>query len=160
MLASCSSLSPRQPPDPDLLWSLNGRLAVITADRRGTFGLDWQQYGRDFEIDLLGPLGMGVARVVAKDGLVTLDVPGEKAITARNADALLASVTGLDIPVSPMRYWVRGKPAPGRFERTDAGFRQLGWTIEYLTFEGELPVRMKVSRPEARLTLVVRRWEA
>ena len=158
VLAGCTTIAPTPSPDPD--WYLNGRLAVIAGDRRGSFGLDWAQFERDYTIDLYGPLGLGVARVERVGGTVTLKVPGEPEVSARNADDLLVSVTGLAIPVTPLRYWVRGEPAPGRFVPTENGFRQGGWTIEYLSRDDGLPTRMTVSRPEARMTLVVRRWEA
>lgn len=156
-LVGCTSVAPT--PDTQPEWNLNGRLAIVAGDRRGAFGLDWAQFERDYTIDLFGPLGLGVARVERAAGKVTLKMPGEPAISARNADELLVRVTGLAVPVTPLRYWVRGKPAPGYFTETDSGFRQGGWQIEYLREENGLPVRMVVSRPEARMTLVVRRWE-
>ncbi len=92
--------------------------------------------------------------------IATLDVPGDPPVSARSADELLFQSTGLALPVTPLRYWVRGKPAPGAFSRTESGFVQSGWTVEYLGFEQGLPTRMRIERPEVRLILVVRGWEA
>ncbi len=157
-LVACTSIAPSIDADP--VWAMNGRIAVVAGDRRGAFGFDWAQFERNYTIDLFGPLGLGVARVARSGGRVTLSVPGEPAVSASSADVLLERVTGLAVPVTPLRHWVRGEPAPGRYERTETGFRQSGWTVEYLKFDGDLPVRMRVSRPEARMTLNVRRWEA
>ncbi|XOV85859.1 MAG: lipoprotein insertase outer membrane protein LolB [Pseudomonadota bacterium] len=137
-----------------------GKLGVVAEQQRGSFGINWQQRGEDFEINLLGPLGISAARVYRQGPLVTLDVPGEPPVSAPDADALLYQSTGVALPVAPLRYWVRGKPAPGRFARTRTGFIQAGWTVEYLGFEQGLPTRMRVERPEVRLMLVVRAWEA
>ncbi|MDZ7684140.1 MAG: lipoprotein insertase outer membrane protein LolB [Gammaproteobacteria bacterium] len=157
-LGGCATTS-RDSVSLDPAWHLNGKLGVVSRDRRGSFGLDWQQFEGGYEIDLLGPLGMGVARVRRAGNQVTLEMPGEAPITATNADELLYRATGLAIPVTPMRHWVLGEPAPGRFRARDDGFRQYGWDIAYQRFEDGLPMRMTVSRAEARLTLIVRRWE-
>lgn len=160
LLAACTSrpvvtgsFSPE-----DQSWSLVGKLGVSAGLERGNFTIDWQQERNAYRINLLGPMGVGVARIEGDDDQVTLNLPGESPVTASNANDLLLATLGLDIPVKPMRYWVRGKPAPGAWRKTPSGIRQQGWNIEYLEFEEDLPVRIRLTRPEVRLVMVVKAW--
>lgn len=139
-------------------WSLTGKLGVVAGTERGNFSVNWRQQQDSFEINLLGPLGLGIARVNGDANGVVLSQPGKSPVTAATPDELLLSTLGLDIPVTPMKQWVRGRPARGRYRNTNDGFVQFGWTVQYLEFKNSLPTRMRVSRPEVRLTMVVRQW--
>lgn len=142
----------------DAVWSLTGRLGVVAGRRHGSFTVDWRQNRAAYSIDLLGPLGIGVARITSDGRKVTLHIARHDPVVADSAEALLAKSLGLDIPVTPMRYWVRGKPAPGAHETTADGFRQAGWTVDYLDYRQGLPVKIRLTRPEVKLLMVVRRW--
>lgn len=142
----------------DNVWSLNGRIGISSGKRHGAFTVDWRQDQDDYNISLLGPMGVGAARITRRDGMVTLQVPNQDPLVARSADELLSAALGLHIPVTPLRYWVRGKPAPGYWRATPDGFVQSGWTISYLAYASGLPVKMVVSRPEVKMTMVVRKW--
>ncbi|MEX2365481.1 MAG: lipoprotein insertase outer membrane protein LolB [Pseudohongiellaceae bacterium] len=142
----------------DQTWSLAGKLGVLAGDTRGTFTIDWQQHREQFEINLLGLFGLGHVRVNGNLEGVMLNVRGQEPVYADSPDALLLATTGLDIPVTPLRYWVRGKPAPGRYKKHERGFSQMGWRVEYLSCDQGLPVRLRVTRPQVRLTMVVHQW--
>lgn len=137
---------------------MKGKLGVVAQGQSGSFTIEWSQHQDAFEISLFGPLGMTAARVTGDGEGVSLEAPGEPLVTARSADALLADNLGLDIPVTPLRFWVRGVPAPGPHRKGRDSIAQFGWTIEYLQHQDGLPVRIRLSRPEVRLVLVVRQW--
>jgi outer membrane lipoprotein LolB len=76
-------------------------------------------------------------------------------------------------PFEALRYWVLGVPAPGAVtnETRDAAglmqqLEQQGWTIVYERREAvassagglQLPSKLRATRGEQRLTLVVDRW--
>jgi outer membrane lipoprotein LolB len=161
MLAACATrpvLEGNEIAD-DAVWALRGRIGISSDGQNGTFSVDWRQDGATFEISLSGPLGIGVARITGAPRKTVLEVPGETPVIAESADGLLQATIGLNIPVEPLRFWVRGLPAPGPFERTDDGLRQEGWTVTYLAKEeGGLPTRLRLSRPEARVTMVIKQW--
>ncbi|MEX0941182.1 MAG: lipoprotein insertase outer membrane protein LolB [Pseudomonadales bacterium] len=142
----------------DGTWSLRGKLGISAGQERGNFTIDWQQDGDQFEIHLLGPLGMGVANISGTDQGVVLRVPGEEPVFAVSADELLANVMGFNFPVAQMKYWVRGRPAPGRYRDVNHGFTQFGWKVEYLAIEQALPVRIRLTRPEVKLIMAIRQW--
>ena len=160
MLCACSTkplVVQRGAPD-DGIWSLTGRLGVSAGDRHGSFTVDWRQDKEAYQIDLLGPMGIGVAHIAGDTDKVTLRVPRHPPMTAASAEGLLSRSLGLDIPVTPLRYWVRGKPAPGAYQQMADGFSQLGWKVEYLAYARGLPTRIRMTRPEVKLLMVVRQW--
>ena len=139
-------------------WLMKGKLGVVAEGQSGSFTIEWSQQEDQFAISLFGALGMTAARIIGDSEGVSLQAPGEPLVTARSADALLLDNLGLDIPVTPLRFWVRGVPAPGPHRTGPDSIHQLGWTIEYLQHQEGLPVRMRLTRPEVRLVLVVRQW--
>lgn len=142
----------------DGIWSLSGRLGVAAGNRHGTFTVDWRQHKDNYQIVLLGPMGIGVARITGSPDRVTLKIPRHAPMTARSPEALLVRSLGLNIPVTPLRYWVRGKPAPGPYQPTSDGFKQQGWTVKYLDYLQGLPTRIRLTRPRVKLIMVVTQW--
>lgn len=142
----------------DGVWSMTGKLGISAGRHHDNVTVDWQQNKDKYRIDLLGPLGLGIARITGSAGKVTLKMPRRAPLVANSPEALLADSLGLDIPLTPMRYWVRGKPAPGPVQQTADGFRQFGWTIDYLAYLQGLPVKIRLTRPEVKMLIVVRRW--
>lgn len=158
LVSACASRPIISSAGNDDAWSLNGRIGINAGSRHGSFTVDWLQRPGHFEINLLGPLGMGVARVTGDPGRVVLDVPGQAPVVADSPDSLLKQAVGVDIPVTPLRYWVRGKPAPGPHRSTADGFHQFGWQVAYLRYEKQLPVKIRLTRPEVKVMMVVKQW--
>jgi len=90
--------------------------------------------------------------------------------SARDADALLAHVTGWVLPVSGLRYWVRGVPAPGSEARAsrDAQGRltrlvQDGWDISYNRYQvvdgASWPAKLRLERADIVVRLVIDQWQ-
>lgn len=157
-LAACTSRPVITGTGAEASWSLNGRLGYIAGKEHGNLSVDWRQRPDHFEINLLGPLGVGVARVEGEPGRVVLDMAGRDPVVARSADDLVEQVIGVALPVSQLRYWVRGKPAPLPHQSTADGFRQLGWQIAYLQYEQQLPVKIRLTRPGVKVMMVVKKW--
>ena len=154
-------------------WQLTGRMGLRVPGESGTLSLEWQQDHSDYKLYLDGPLGTSVARIEGSQKGVRLWADG-KEYQGRNPEALLFQMTGWDLPVSLLRYWILGIPAPlPGFQNDSQGLRlnnqglaerisQNGWQVEYLAyrdFKGlVLPSRLKVSRGEVKVTLSVRSW--
>lgn len=139
-------------------WSMTGKLGVQAAQASGNLGIRWQQQAETFEIDLYGPLGVHVGQIGGDAESAWLDTGGERQ-QAATADALAETALGYPLPVSPMRYWVRGIPAPGgNMVRHADGFSQRGWRIRIIDAEPAGPGRMQLIRNDIRLLLVVREW--
>lgn len=158
VLTACTSVPPPVPGGEDA-WSLTGRLGVRSGEQKGSFGIDWRQGHNAFDVTLFGPLGVTAARVYGDGEGVSMDVPGQGTVSAETPEALIARTLGMDIPVTPMRYWVRGEPAPGPWRGDGDTIRQFGWQVNWLARDASgLPTKIRLTRPEATLVLAIRAW--
>ena len=151
------------------VFSLDGRVAVAAADQGFSGGLAWRQDGAQAEIDLRGPFG-GTALSIRLDGTrMTVTDSNGTSIAGDAARDYVASQVGAPLPVSELRYWLVGVPAPQLpFQETIgpdgrlAALEQAGWQLRYSRYQmvGELalPARIDVESERARLRLAVSSW--
>ena len=179
VLAGCAS-QPVPPPkpatefDPALpdyaAWSLRGRVSLVHGEQGWHAGMNWQETAGHYRLDLSGPLGQGALQITgAVDGMSRLQTANGEQYTARDADALVLTVTGWQLPVSGLRFWVRGIPAPGgdaTMTTDDRGrlarLRQSGWDITYSRYQAaagrDWPSRMRLEDTDISVTLIVDEW--
>ncbi len=150
-------------------WDMTGRLNMKVPGQSGTMSLDWQQQGDQYRLALDGPLGASIARISGGRQGVSVTASDETRY-GPSPEMLLYSLTGWQFPVSNLRYWVRGLPAPGndaRIRLNNLGYpdkiEQQGWVVAYqqygLSGSQRLPVRLVVSRGDVRLSLIVSSWQ-
>ena len=150
-------------------WTLDGRVAVATAEEGFSGGLAWRQRGTKAEIELHGPLG-GVALAIRLDGMqmTVMDASGASIAGAAARD-YVASQIGAPLPVAELRYWLVGVPAPDQPHQESIGadgrlsaLEQAGWRLRYSRYDPvgrlELPARIEIESEAARLRLVVSKW--
>lgn len=185
-IAGCAQLSqpsPRLPSNPEQawqarrlalqkieVWKLKGRLAIDAIKEVWTGTLHWAQNGDEFEILWFFPFGQGSVKLQGNPERVTLWLPKKAPMTATSAEDLLKINLGWSLPVSGLRYWLLGLPAPelpvlnlsldswGRVLRLSQG----GWQIQYLDYQSinhyELPGKIFLNNPKLRLRLVIDQW--
>lgn len=152
-------------------WELKGRLAIDAIKEAWTGTLHWVQKGDVFDILWFFPFGQGSVELQGNHELVTLRLPKEELMTATSAEDLLRIRLGWSLPVSGLRYWLLGLPAPelptislfldpwGRLQRLSQG----GWQIRYLDYKSinnyELPGKVFLNNPKLRLRLVIDQWK-
>jgi outer membrane lipoprotein LolB len=151
------------------VWQLNGRTSLRLGEEGATASLTWRQDDAAYRIDLRGALGVGSLRIRGDaDGVTVRTADGER-YRADSPRELVRAVSGYDLPVGFLRYWVIAQPVPwleGRVRLDDAGrpgvIRQGGWRVRYDEFESvdgySLPGRVAVTREKTSIRLVVRRW--
>ncbi|MBV2179802.1 MAG: outer membrane lipoprotein LolB [Castellaniella sp.] len=132
-------------------------------------GFSWRDDGRTLRLDLSTPLGSVLARIQVAPGLSVLEHADGSRESASSPDDLLQLVWGHSMPVSGLRYWIRGQVEPGRAvtdeQRDDQGrptaLRQDGWDIRLSSYDAQGPGRIRLFRQDAqgewRLQLIVDR---
>ena len=177
LLAACASRPPAGPAGPAdaaaLMalehWQVSGKVGLRQNGTGNSARLDWQQSGAAYTISLNGPLGLGAIRIEGDaDGVTVTNKEGTH--QAASPEALIERLSGWQIPVSELVYWVRGLPAPelpvlatemahGRLQRLS----QAGWQIEYREYQWAdgllLPAKIVLERPQTRLTLLLKHWQ-
>ena len=149
-------------------WELQGKVGIRSAVDALSASLQWQQQQARYAIQLRGPLGQGGADINGGPQQVSIDIPGEGRFEADNPETLLQKTTGWQLPISDIQYWIRGIPAPETpFEQVVEENRlqtldQNGWHIQYVRYQRFgvlLPSKIKLSRGQIRITLVVKKWQ-
>ncbi len=149
-------------------WQLIGRLNLRVPRESGTMSIDWQQQLQQYSLVLDGPLGSTIASITGSDAGVSVTVSNETRYGSSPED-LLHALTGWQFPVSFLKYWVVGLPAPGGEAQIALGnqgyperIEQSGWRIAYQKrspADGlHLPTRLTISSGDIRLSLIVSNW--
>ena len=152
-------------------WQLNGRVSLTRGEEGWHAGLYWQEQADTFYLRVSGPLGQGGFQLNGDArGIVLVDADGQSFV-ARDVDALLVQVTGWQLPVKGLRYWIRGLPAPAagkaKATRDEVGqllrLEQSGWTVNYQRYQlvGDvlLPVKLQLLHADIAVRIVVDQWE-
>jgi outer membrane lipoprotein LolB len=171
LLAGCATIEKQTAPAGPICedFYLSGRVLVKHGTEAASGKISWQHHPDSDDLLLSNPFGQGVARIVRGDGLVTLTTPDQKVYQAKDVEDLTEQVLGWRLPLAGLPDWVRGRAAAGAPAQTRldgshrlAQLRQSGWLVEYLEYkcEGGPPVRLRLSRDDAQIRLVIDQWRA
>ena len=180
LLAGCSVLEMKKKQASELAWEARrARLSQIDrfalqarVSSGGLFGvkgnLSWKQQRDDFQMRVAGPFGVGAATITGTGRQV--EIRSAKGVfTTRNPEQDLHDRLGWTFPVSHLRYWALGLPAPGSdaaMELDEGGritsLEQDDWTLEYDEYQDagelELPRKFAVANDEVKIKVVVDEW--
>lgn len=151
-------------------WQVQGRIAVSDDNQGWSANFDWQQHGESFRIRLRGPFGQGAVELLGDEKGVRLLQADKHVVYASSAEDLLHQQTGWRLPVSSLRFWLRGLPVPDVASnfRVDLQGRlidlqQHDWSIDYSRYQQlenySLPDRLKLEDGSLRVKFVVDRWQ-
>jgi outer membrane lipoprotein LolB len=128
--------------------------------------LDWHQSGDVSALHLAGPFGVGgLAITMTPAGLSLNGAPPSADVTEK-----LQARLGFELPLDNLKFWLLGIPNPAApFDLTRNAqdraqhLAQAGWSIDYDQYRPDkgdvLPVRLVLSRADARVRIVVDRWQ-
>lgn len=179
-LSACSHLQDSTEPQPSIsweqhktqlqtinAWDISGKIGIRTPEESNSASLKWLQQQQSYQIDIRGPLGQGGASIAGKPNHVSVDIAGEGSFSGPSPEYILYSKLGWDIPISDIYWWVRGLPAPDKpYQHTLLDNRlnelqQAGWTVQYVRYNSlspSLPRKLRLSRGDLRITLVINSW--
>ena len=154
------------------IWEIRGRLGVQTENNGGSVDITWKQSEQEYSIRLIAPLGAGNYLILGNDEYADVRFPDGRKETIDNVDQAFASTLQVDLPVTAIRYWLRGLPAKGlpvtSISWNNKGLinriKQSGWNVEMKKYTGAkilLPHSIYLSRdddPELDIRLVLRQW--
>ena len=158
--------------DPDVLtqWTAKGRIALVAHGEGGSGSFVWQQRSERTELRVRGPLGAGGLQVVTDGETLELANGTGEPLDGAAARAEFERRLGVALPLTELRYWMLGVPAPpatgGPVEKpegaTAPGFIQRGWTVTYDTLGAQagwqLPARLSAATGATRVRIVIDDW--
>ena len=152
-------------------WDISGRVGIKTDRDSGSATLHWHQFGSDFEMRIIAPLGQGTYIFRGSPAGVVMLGPDNVVITADNPEQLMLDALGWSVNLAGMQYWIRGIPEPdttysklsldgyGRLGYLD----QAGFSIEiqrYAELEKfSLPEKLTIKSDDLQLKMVIKSWE-
>ena len=151
-------------------WQLNGRAALQLKEQALSASVQWRERPAHYRIDLRGGLGAGNIRVVGDDTQVVLTRADGERLTASNPEELIRATTGYELPISLLRWWVTGRPAPWLEGEVvvDADGRaqwleQAGWQVVFDRYTAQsgyaLPGRLALSRHHVEVRFAIQSWQ-
>ena len=152
-------------------WLLMGRIAYQAGGEGWTATLHWTQDQDLYNVRLIAPLGQGAYELRGNDDRVLLMTANNELLSATDPEKLLFDNMGWKVPLTGLRYWVRGVPEPDKeisnLVRDENGritdMQQSGWRISFLRYtEGkvpELPEKIFMQNDRFQLRLVIQDWK-
>jgi outer membrane lipoprotein LolB len=158
-------------------WQIHARAVISVEAEVYQVGINWQREIDRFVIVIEAPFGQGVFRVESNPQAngqppTMLSLPDGQVFFDDSVESLLIRVFGWPIPVSGLKWWIKGLPLPD----TDYSFDLLGdgrlktlrqdkWLINYLdyfapdTATSSLPRKIYLKHEDLALKIVIERWQ-
>jgi outer membrane lipoprotein LolB len=163
VLGACTGL-PEHGVAPPGGFELSGRVAIRYAKDSGSARIFWRHAEDADELLITSPVGQGIARISREGERFRLVTGDKKEYRAADAESLTEQALGWRLPLSGLSDWVQGRASPGRpaevVGRAGEGLeiRQDGWRVAYEEFREGRPFRMRLSREDVDIRLVVDQW--
>ena len=163
LLGACASLSESGRPLPGG-FELSGRVAVRHGKDAASGRIFWRHSNDADELLITSSLGQGIARINRERDQFRLVTGDRKEYRADNAEDLTEQALGWRLPLDGLSDWVQARPSPGRPAEmqgdVDKGLelRQDGWRVVYEEFREGKPFRMRLTREDLQIILIVDQW--
>ena len=152
-------------------WQAEGKLGVrMEGDAQSAY-FDWHNQADAFTLRLSGPFGQGTTWLRRKGTSVTLESADQPLRRAATAEQLMQAQLGWQVPVSNLRYWIKGLAAPRQevthllrnANGTLAELHQQDWRITYSRYAMHngwaLPGKLVAERGAIKLTMIIKSWQ-
>ncbi len=151
-------------------WRISGKIAVRTPQESGSASINWSQQGSQYQVSLMGPLGANGMKLAGGPGHVVMTTANGKHFSAPSAEQLLSKQWGYHIPISSLRYWVRGLPVTGvpfnaRYDQSNriTSLVQSGWNVQFAGYalQGgvELPMKVFATSQAMDAKIMIYNWQ-
>ena len=165
-VAGCSSLPAVLAPEALTSgFELQGRVSIRHGEEAATVSVQWRHLIARDDLLITNSLGQGVARITRSNAEATLETADSRRFQAVDAESLTEQVLGWRLPLSGLADWLRARPAPGHESQATVGangrlqrLEQDAWQIDYQEYRDSRPLRMRLSRPDLELRLIVDSW--
>jgi len=150
-------------------WTLQGRLSVSDGKDSGSGGLTWRQDGERYEFTVRAPVTGRSFRLTGGPEGAELDGLDGGTRRGPDAESLMASAVGWQIPMTELKRWVLGLradtgPADIVFgaDRLPSRLVQDGWTVDYRQWDAgkqpPMPVRVFAEKAPYKVRLSIEDW--
>jgi outer membrane lipoprotein LolB len=145
-------------------FELSGRVALRHGKDATSGRFFWRHSDDSDELLITSPIGQGIARIIRERDQFRLATGDNKEYRATDAESLTEQALGWRLPLAGLSDWVQARASPGRPAEmqgdVDKGLelRQDGWHVLYEEFREGKPFRMRLTREDLEIRLIVDRW--
>lgn len=151
-------------------WQVSGKIAVQTPNDSGSASVDWTEHQGQYIISLMGPMGSNGMTLSGRPGVVILQTSDGKRFTASSPEQILAERWRFHLPVSYLKYWIRGLPVPGLPANTSfdtsgrlAMLSQQGWNVQFADYTNtgkiDLPEKLFITSAALNVKIIIYNWK-
>ncbi|WP_410499552.1 lipoprotein insertase outer membrane protein LolB [Chitinibacter sp. S2-10] len=161
MLAACSQTPLAVPASG---FAVNGKVNILQGNRSDTAQFAWLATPEHDQLTLSTPFGSTLAELTLhyQGSVVSSAVlnRGDLLEQASNPEELLMRLTGVALPVSGLRWWLRGLPRPDEpFSRDGEALLQNDWRIIASDYRnGTQPYRIELMRDKLKVRILINQW--
>ncbi len=151
-------------------WQFRGRIAVRLEKEAWSASLYWRETLDTYTLRVVAPLGRGTFELSGTVAGVEMRTADNRILRAADPETLMRDNLGWQLPVSGLRWWVRGLPRPGvKSEQlgVNADGRldnliQDGWQVDYQEYRSKgnpvLPGKLSLENGPVRVRLLIGEW--
>ncbi|PQJ53922.1 lipoprotein insertase outer membrane protein LolB [Psychrosphaera saromensis] len=178
-LSSCGLLN--KPSDPDFKlpadinklksWTVRGKVLIKTDTENVSGYFYWHKDLETNQFSLNAFIGINILSLTTENGISTLEFGGS-VYQDTNPTRLIQTVTGLDLPIENLEFWVRGQ-LTGTEKHIVRGSqnikqfvqinKQQKWQVKYSKYQKQniyhLPMAISLTGKNTKLKLSVSSWE-
>lgn len=150
-------------------WNIDGAFSIKQPHQSAIASYDWQQRGGSYNIRIHSALDAYTADISGRPGYVTLQRSNKRRASARSPEQLMQRQLGWHLPISNLFYWMRGLPAPGKYQAKFDAFshlvylRQAGWDVQFSNYlpvgKVDLPRTLQLNNRQIAVKIVVKHWK-
>ncbi len=152
-------------------WQANGAISITNNNKTDMGSFTWAQNGLAYDFSTFGPLNAGSIRIAGHPGKATLWKNVNTPISAGSPEAIMKKELGWFLPLSNLRFWSRGLPAPDVANKTHYDKfghleqpHQQGWRIDYHRYQSagkgyDLPRNLIMTNGNMRVKVVIKQWQ-
>ncbi|MFB1037337.1 MAG: lipoprotein insertase outer membrane protein LolB [Sinobacterium sp.] len=148
-------------------WLIEGKIAFRGPSNNNSGYLKWQQTNDSYAIRVHGPLGQGNREINGNGSYIELSLPAGT-VSSDQPEQFLYEQTGWTLPISELRYWVKGLAAPSlgithiKQDIYITKLSQNGWDISYskhqLINSVWLPGKIIISKDLYKVIILAKDW--
>ncbi|NGZ13266.1 lipoprotein localization protein LolB [Vibrio aestuarianus] len=156
-------------------YQVSGKLGYISPQQRQSLNFFWQKQQDSSQLRLSTFLGQTVLNLSITPQGATAETYDDQVLSAVNVDALVYQLTGLEIPIEQLQYWLLGLPNQAdSYQLNDSNtlafldktIAATPWHLDYQQYQFQqfadqtipLPSKMKLKQANTSLNIVISKW--
>lgn len=150
-------------------WNIDGAFSIRQMNKSTIASYIWQQRGNSYNIRIHSSLDIYTADIAGRPNYVTLQRSNQQRFSARTPEQLMQKQLGWHLPISSLYYWMRGLPAPGKYQAKFDTFghliylQQAGWQIQFSNYisvgKVDLPRTLQLNSERFAVKIVIKHWK-